>query len=954
LPTAVPAAPSFTGVLPLLRVGETASPGDWISDDLTDYVTAAAADTAHVFELVPSGPSGGAADLFTIPEPTVLRVAVAPSGQAKPLDYEHPSRANPSVLAVRVTDAFGQTAAASLMIEVTDEAEAPRVVAAPDDIMAASARRFVHGELGSVRIDVQAIFADDDAADRNPAARDALHSLSYELQWRDPPGGNSMRSLQELSDELFGGRLQRIEASPGTLPAGHLELLGTPSFGPALILESAVPQSPTRREVTLRIVATDSTSASAVADVSLAVEIGGCTVKDAAWDASLNPQGNYNPYASLPRPVCRFPAVAIPRAPGAVGRLRMAGSDGDPESPGASEVAISGGTRALAADGVTTVDALTVQGAFDVFASGGAPRLESGSLVGAAAIILGPAGATFDPPVTLRMYVGSVGDGSSAVIMTAQATGTGAGAASAYGALEQADGCVYTPEGGGFVECTTSHFSLAVPVVVPFADADVVRDAELRTGGGCPSMCSGNGECLAHAVCQCFEGWTGGDCGLRTCPGGQAWPGASRPFPFHQWAECSGRGLCDRMLGECTCFAGHEGAACQRLACPRDCSGRGQCLTMDAMSGTLGYGSAPAAYGGAPLLFTAERDDRLKPQFEASRMSACECDPGYAGHDCSKRQCPTGDDPVTECGKGGLACDGAQHGRVTELRLSFVTSGVTVAAERDEMALDVLDARLGSMRTRPVLGLWAAAAAPSAEALRRALVTLPGQAVRSARVERTVSTLTTRAWSITWTAPENSGPVTAVLCPGGARMQGCGEDGCAPWFRQMLAVDTSGTTGTAGHVVLDDTTSFDGAGDASSPAEFDAEVVLTVTAGTPFPVFVSELRSPSAAAAAVDGPSGAVAGPEDPTVGTDLTPAPLVVSVGRGLVLRFSTLAPDPGRYVFRVSAPTCSAEVVRDANPGYEGAECSNRGTCNSLLGECRCYAGFEGAACSRMTALA
>ena len=41
--------------------------------------------------------------------------------------------------------------------------------------------------------------------------------------------------------------------------------------------------------------------------------------------------------------------------------------------------------------------------------------------------------------------------------------------------------------------------------------------------------------------------------------------------------ECSDAGICDRDTGACTCFDGYDGSACQRSACPNDCSGHGQC-----------------------------------------------------------------------------------------------------------------------------------------------------------------------------------------------------------------------------------------------------------------------------------------------------------------------------------------------------------------------------------------
>lgn len=102
----------------------------------------------------------------------------------------------------------------------------------------------------------------------------------------------------------------------------------------------------------------------------------------------------------------------------------------------------------------------------------------------------------------------------------------------------------------------------------------------------------------------------------------------------HRYAECSNAGKCNRNSGECECFDGYEGSACQRRQCPSKvngatCSGHGICMISTAYAKEQG-----STYYG----------------WELDKFLMCKCDDGYEGVDCSLRQCPFGFDPVLYSG----------------------------------------------------------------------------------------------------------------------------------------------------------------------------------------------------------------------------------------------------------------------------------------------------------------
>ena len=87
----------------------------------------------------------------------------------------------------------------------------------------------------------------------------------------------------------------------------------------------------------------------------------------------------------------------------------------------------------------------------------------------------------------------------------------------------------------------------------------------------------------------------------------------------HAYMECSNRGICDRVAGECICANGYEGAACQRAGCPGFplvCSGHGVCKTIQQL--------ADQDHGNTYELW------------DKSSTMGCDCDAGFHGADCSK------------------------------------------------------------------------------------------------------------------------------------------------------------------------------------------------------------------------------------------------------------------------------------------------------------------------------
>lgn len=174
----------------------------------------------------------------------------------------------------------------------------------------------------------------------------------------------------------------------------------------------------------------------------------------------------------------------------------------------------------------------------------------------------------------------------------------------------------------------------------------------------CPNSCSGHGTCSEHDKCTCYKrkdgtadelgnvvaAWVGADCGQRSCPYQLAWvdvPKAANQNIAHRNAECSNAGVCDRATGMCQCFPGYEGRACDRTACPNECSGHGTCQSQKQF-----YRDHAELIG---QIGTNEVE--YNAAWDATKIYGCKCESGFRGPDCSQKECPSSADPQT--GPGG-------------------------------------------------------------------------------------------------------------------------------------------------------------------------------------------------------------------------------------------------------------------------------------------------------------
>jgi len=315
-------------------------------------------------------------------------------------------------------------------------------------------------------------------------------------------------------------------------------------------------------------------------------------------------------------------------------------------------------------------------------------------------------------------------------------------------------------------------------------------------GATCDHGCSGHGVCEC-GECQCYDNWgmgmahDTGDCSDRICPFELAWVDTPLENGLrHRYAECAGRGICNRETAECECFDGYEGKGCQRTVCPNDCSGHGTCEYLE----DLTFGAVEFDY--AHTEFTQESKSFDYYGWDKGKTRGCVCDPEYADVDCSKRMCPYGNDMMD------ARDDLTQDTKYQTQRITFQrsTDGDLSDLNDNTFALTFKTKLNETFTTIPlvfdttdILGM--------ADEMEAALLNLPNGVVDGVHVHTGLddfATPTVMTINVTFTGDSNQGRQHLLIVEDYA----C-SDGCTPKITGLTPLLEPGTGDVVEHIAAD-------------------------------------------------------------------------------------------------------------------------------------------------------
>jgi hypothetical protein len=243
----------------------------------------------------------------------------------------------------------------------------------------------------------------------------------------------------------------------------------------------------------------------------------------------------------------------------------------------------------------------------------------------------------------------------------------------------------------------SSHFRYSVTSDQFFINSSTFNFVT-AIGDGCSHLnhCNNHGKCdYCTSRCICDDGYGSpldlyyandtntfpADCSGRICPRGIAtfasfaytnrtdFPSVRNSSFYHgnleggnphRLIECANNGICNRQTGQCQCFRGFTGAACERRICVDNCNHRGVCLSMQRLAlhpEALPLSTARNKYA----VYNASGALKTFRTWDAEVNHACVCDSSWSvglgrgqvqqaeffGPACEFRHCPSGDDPST-------------------------------------------------------------------------------------------------------------------------------------------------------------------------------------------------------------------------------------------------------------------------------------------------------------------
>ena len=319
---------------------------------------------------------------------------------------------------------------------------------------------------------------------------------------------------------------------------------------------------------------------------------------------------------------------------------------------------------------------------------------------------------------------------------------------------------------------------------------------------GCDNSCSGHGDCDC-GFCLCYDNWglgmagDTGDCSDRICPFELSWVdnpklglAESTYDTRHRYAECAGKGLCNRETGECECFEGYEGKGCQRTSCPNDCSGHGTCEYINELT----FGATEFSY--QHFEFTQLDKTFTYRGFDKNKVRGCVCDPQYGDYDCSKRMCPHGNDMMD---RRLNQLDDVQY---QTQRITFQTS----AAQAGRTFALTFKSRLNETFTTIPIEVSTSSPVTMSSHIQSALLNLPNGVIDGVHVhsdyhENIVGTDDVISINVTFTGDSNQGQQNLLVIEDYA----C-TDGCTPYLE---GVDMTANTGNVTEHIFADYNSFE-------------------------------------------------------------------------------------------------------------------------------------------------